>query len=163
MIPKFSGPATVITPHARLLYREFDSSELAWKGLLGTIVEIDRLIESHPRLEKADTHCFVVFSTGSDKVWVGREIIGHRSSWPDGFKVFDTFKGEAFEWQLEQMREPPVIADILYWGGQLMSLAPASLATTWRVKLSPMENLTLGGDDAVSRMPNISFQFFKSH
>jgi hypothetical protein len=163
MIPKFSGPFTIITPHARLLYKEFESASLAWESLMGTIIEIDELIESHPRLEKADTHCFVVFSTSSEKVWVGREIIGHRSSWPNSFKIFDTFKGEAFEWRLEGAEECPMIQEILQWKEQLTGLAPTSLAATWRMKLSPMEGLTINSNNAVGKIPNIAFQFFKSH
>jgi hypothetical protein len=163
MIPKFSGPVSVTTPHARFLYTEYAEPSEAWKNLLKTQVAIDEIIESHPRLEKAHEDCHLVFFDGSSKTWVGREIIGHMSSWPSPFQAFDSYKGEAFEWSIEDSNLAPQVEDLLTWKAQLASLAPAALAPTWRLRLSPMECLDTESDNAVGFLPNISFQFFKSH
>ena len=160
---KFQGPYSEKSSHARLLYRAVKmDGPLSFKALYEVLNEIDSFIQASPRLAKANTSAYLYFFGDKAKeYWIGRELTGFLSSSEKNFKVFDSFRGEVLSWSLE---DNPVgdldLNSFVHHSEQLKGLAGESLASTWRVKIGPVEDFK--GEKAI-KSPQITFQFFKTH
>ncbi len=160
---KFEGPQLEKTPHARLIYRKVEMDKaLSFIHLYETLNDIDICIKNSPRLNKANDSAYLYFFGPSAKeYWIGREITGFLSSSFKEFNYFDSFRGEVLSWNLDTQREEKLeLSSFLTHSEQLRGLAGEALALTWRVKISPLE---LFRPENPINLPQITFQFFKTH
>lgn len=155
----FSGPNDINFPHGRLLYTKAKGKKEAWSSLANFQQGLDRIVEEHPRLSYAHQDLFIYFfGPEAQEVWVGREIVGHMAKPPQGFFLFDSFKGEGFEWVGNLKDFSNLTGEEVYSQGErLKSLAGKALAKTWRVKIGPMEMSKNEGSEPFK----IAFQFYK--
>lgn len=162
MIGPLIGPETTKTPHGRLLYKAVTDLKGLGDLIPGVLAEIDQLIDAHPNLHYANSDLQITFFGSEAKVvWVGREIIGHLSKAPEGFGTFDTYAGECFSWKLASEKDNLLWAyeELLNIADSCRSLAPAALATTWRIVLGPLSEKQTGN---MIEKPQFTFQFFKN-
>jgi len=162
MIGPFIGPTRITCPNARLLYQRFFNVEAALSGLPSALKSIDSLIDEHPRLERANNNFYLYFfGDDAKECWHGREIIGHLAQTREPFGIYDTFKGEAFSWKVENLNWSNLSTkDLLGAERNLRSLAGESLGPTWRICFSPIDNA--GHMNSDSDFPlSLSFHFFK--
>lgn len=157
----FSGPVTITTAHARLLYFKHEDPKTLWSQWPKYLKKCDQIIEEHPRIDYAHSQmCLYFFGPEAKECWAGREIIGHMAKAPEGGGLFDSFSGLAFEWEMN----PQDIAklrdeDLLLQAEKLKGLAGGSLASTWRVVIQPME--ANEGESGPLKLGRVTFQFYK--
>ncbi len=160
---KFNGPHNEATAHARFLYKTFSREDWSFTEVYETIQAIDDFIVGSPRLHKAHESAYLYFfGPESHEYWIGREITGFVPQSVREFKVFDSYRGEALSWSIleDERSEKWSIEQWYQHAEQLRSLAGEALATTWRVKLGPLEMIST---KSPLKSPLISFQFFKTH
>lgn len=162
MIGPLTGPQTQIAPHARLLYQRHFSPKDVWSTWPGSVKIIDQIILENPRLELANSGLyFYFFGKDAKEAWVGREIIGHLASTPEGLGIFDSFKGEVFTWEAPEKTIHLLRGDsLLDTAYSLREMAGEALAETWRVVLKPFGPWNDLGEFH-KEMPQATFQFYK--
>lgn len=160
---KFDGPHFENTAHARLLYKSFCVDGADFGALYQSIEDIDRFILESPRLHKAHENAYIYFfGPDATEFWVGREITGFVPHSVQNYHVFDSFRGEAVTWNILDSGKSDqwTIDQWCHHSEQLRSLASEALASTWRVKIGPLEMIS---GKTPLKSPLIAFQFFKTH
>ena len=157
MIGPFVGPESLDIPHSRLLYKESSNPKSLWSTWVNELQAIDNFLKEQPNINPAGDDIYLYYFGGDkEKAWVGREIIGHKNSWPSGMGSFDSFAGSVFEWSLKLENTLELTNLSIFDAEQrLRALAPTALAATWRVKIKINNGKTEGFNSLVT------FQFYK--
>lgn len=158
MIGPFEGPNLLTVPHARLVYSISSRPKDLWSEWPNEILKIDQFLESQPKIHLAHDALFLYFfGEEAKEAWVGREIVGHSTHYPEGLKSFDSFKGEVFEWTLPTAKAFKLKKNEIFEAErQLRALAGSALASTWRLKIEGLGPLSQALEKG-----KVSFQFYK--
>ena len=150
--------------NSRLLYKSGQVE--AFSAWFDEMCALDHFITSHHRLHLATHHFYCYFFGQKEEeaatLWYGREVVGFDNQLSPGLAFFDGHSGEVLTFELEADAIKNVEALFKVMNKLREQVGQESLAKTWRVKISDIDNEVTSHGKQNLIYPKILLQFFKN-